>query len=183
MLFVGDPAAVVDIPCEKDDPLTQGMGGGDSGSARLKEEDRLAAVVHSVSVDAWCIPRGALCRTPDGCILPSAAFQGLPAEEATDLCSWQHARVPKNKPWNYNLLHRRDYNYALDFLDICDEDVPGGTCWSVQICAGDEVVVRSLSWPGAVGYHRIGTQHYGWFYLGNGKCNLDLPHMLPSPEY
>lgn len=42
--------------------------------------------------------------------------------------------------------------------------------------------VRSLYWPGFVGFHELNTQNYGWIYIGTGKKNWDVPFMiLPLP--
>lgn len=112
--FSGDPSSAYDVPSEAGDPLAL-------GPSRIKEEDRLAAVIKDISDDSWCVPRAAICRTPDACIKPNPAFQGLPPDEAQDIRSWMHLRKSRNKPWNYNLLNRKDYNYAFDFLDVCGE--------------------------------------------------------------
>lgn len=50
---------------------------------------------------------------------------GLSAEECEDLKSYVHYRKPIQK-WNTNLITRKDYNYALDFLDTIDLDIPAG---------------------------------------------------------
>ncbi|KMQ92708.1 radial spoke head protein 9-like protein [Lasius niger] len=91
----------------------------------LKEEDRLAAVVESITEDATIIPRGAWFKCPNGDVIENPSFEGLCASDASHLKSYLHARSPKEK-WNTNLLSRPDYNYALDFLDSIDMDVPRG---------------------------------------------------------
>lgn len=91
----------------------------------LKEEDRLAAIVESITEDAAIIPRGAWFKCPNGDVIENLSFEGLCASDASHLKSYLHARLPKEK-WNTNLLSRPDYNYALDFLDSIDLDVPQG---------------------------------------------------------
>lgn len=90
----------------------------------LKEEDRLAATVESITEDAAIIPRGAWFKCPNGDVIENPSFDGL-REDASNMKSYLHARPPKEK-WNVNLLSRPDYNYALDFLDSIDMDVPQG---------------------------------------------------------
>lgn len=94
-------------------------------SKELKEEDRLAAIVESITEDAAIIPRGAWFKCPNGDVIENPSFEGLCALDASYLKSYLHARSPKEK-WNTNLLSRPDYNYALDFLDSIDLDVPQG---------------------------------------------------------
>jgi radial spoke head protein 9 len=48
-------------------------------------------------------------------------------EDVDSLCSFQHYRIPWNDT-NSNLLIRCDYNYAIDFLDTIDSDIPEGRC-------------------------------------------------------
>lgn len=91
----------------------------------LKEEDRLAATVELITEDAAIIPRGAWFKCPDNSVIENSNFEGLCATDAAYLMSYLHARPPKEK-WNTNLLTRPDYNYALDFLDSIDMDVPQG---------------------------------------------------------
>lgn len=91
----------------------------------LKEEDRLAATVESIMMDAAIVPRGAWYKYPNGDVMENPSFNGLCMTDASQLRSYQHARPPKEK-WNTNLLTRPDYNYSLDFLDSIDMDVPQG---------------------------------------------------------
>jgi len=91
----------------------------------LKEEDRLAATVELITKDAAIIPRGAWFKCPNGDIIENSSFSGLCEVDASNLKSFLHACSPKEK-WNVNLSSRPDYNYALDFLDSIDMDVPQG---------------------------------------------------------
>ncbi|XP_034187436.2 radial spoke head protein 9 isoform X2 [Osmia lignaria lignaria] len=91
----------------------------------LKEEDRLAATVELIREDAAVVPRGAWFKCPDGDCIENLGFEGLTINDASYLKSYLHARPPQQK-WNTNLLTRPDYNYALDFLDTIDLDVPPG---------------------------------------------------------
>jgi len=91
----------------------------------LKEEDRLAATVELIMMDAAVIPRGAWYKCSNGDVFENPSFSGLSVADASQLNSYLHARPPKEK-WNTNLLTRPDYNYALDFLDSIDMDIPQG---------------------------------------------------------
>lgn len=75
--------------------------------------------------DAAVIPRGAWFKCPNGDVVENLSFEGLNAADAHYLKSYLRARPPHQK-WNTNLLTRPDYNYALDFLDTIDLDVPEG---------------------------------------------------------
>lgn len=91
----------------------------------LKEEDRLASTVDSITKDAAVIPRGAWYKCPNGDVIENPSFEGLCATEASCLKSYLHAYPPKEK-LTTNLLSHPDYNYATDFLDCIDMDVPQG---------------------------------------------------------
>lgn len=52
-------------------------------------------------------------------------YPGLPVDESRELKNYVHYRRPVQR-WNTNLLTRKDYNYALDFLDSVDIDLPKG---------------------------------------------------------
>ena len=58
-----------------------------------------------------------------------------------------------------------------DFLDSIDQDCIKGS-WSLQTDESKtEVTVRSMVWPGYVGYHRTNSGVFGGVYMGTGvKC-------------
>ncbi|XP_015436949.1 PREDICTED: radial spoke head protein 9 homolog [Dufourea novaeangliae] len=143
----------------------------------LKEEDRLAVTVDLIRENAAVIPRGAWFKCPNGDITENLSFEGLNSADATYLKSYLHARPPIQK-WNTNLLTRPDYNYALDFLDTIDLDVPQG-CWSLQLLQGKRLaILHSLYWPGMTFFHKLNTPHYGFLYFGHGKKNMDVVFMV-----
>lgn len=72
------------------------------------------------------VPRGGLFKQSNGTHVHSHAFEGLSLEDADELCCFQHYRLPQ-QDWNTNLMARVDYNYAIDFLDTIDKDIPSGT--------------------------------------------------------
>lgn len=178
--FQGDPALVIDILCEKDDPILNKMFGDVNTTRPLKEEDRLSSTINFINEDTLIVPRGALFKRADAVVVENLAFTGLTIQESREQKSYLHFRESRQK-WNTNLLTRRDYNYALDFLDTVDMDIPQG-CWTIQIFEGRNVLVRSLYWPGMIFYHMLNSMYYGCLYLGNGKKNLDIPFMLPVIE-
>ncbi|XP_014600639.1 PREDICTED: radial spoke head protein 9 homolog [Polistes canadensis] len=143
----------------------------------LKEEDRLATIVETITEEAIIIPRGGWFKCPNGDIIENLAFEGLNEVDALNLKSYQHARPPQQK-WNTNLLTRPDYDYAIDFLDTVDLDIPQG-CWNLQLLMGSNLIILyNLYWPGMTFYHKLNTPHYGFLYIGNGKKNMDLPFMV-----
>lgn len=65
-----------------------------------------------------------------------------------------------------------------DFMDSVDTDKIKGS-WSLQTDeSGTEITLRSMLWPGYVGYHRTNSSVFGGVYMGSGiKCH-DLPFLL-----
>ncbi|KAI5745521.1 hypothetical protein M8J76_011725 [Diaphorina citri] len=152
------------------------------GDRSLKEEDRLAAVVHAITVEAFVLPRRALFKVPDkiGSVVYNKYFQGLNDREATRLQNFVHYREPRNK-WNTNLVQTSAANYSTDFLDSVDEDIPKNKSWCL-VQSYDQMIVlsKSLYWPGSVFFHVLDTPRYGNCYFGFGIKNYDLPFMLSS---
>ncbi|XP_054265450.1 radial spoke head protein 9 homolog [Macrosteles quadrilineatus] len=145
-------------------------------SSELKEEDRLAATVQLISDEAAIVPRGGLFKQTDGTCVHSRAFEGIKLEDADSMCSFQHYRAPRHD-YNTNLMIRCDYNYALDFLDTIDKDLPAD-CWSAQLVEGDRsIILRSLHWPGLMFFHYLNSPDHGFIYVGQGLRNLDIPFM------
>lgn len=179
--FQGDPALVIDVLCERDDPTVNRQFGDRDVVKKLKEEDRLAATIFLINEEARIVPRGALYHSPDNLVVENLTFEGLNALDARELQCYLHFRPPRQK-WNTNLLTRKDYNYGLDCLDTINVDIPPG-CWTLQIHGGNMMVVKSLFWPGMVMYHYMDTPFYGVVYIGYGKKNLDVPFMLPTIDY
>lgn len=51
--------------------------------------------------------------------------------------------------------------------------------WSIQTDeSGTEITIRSLLWPGYVGYHRTNSTVFGGAYMGNGIQVHDLAFLL-----
>lgn len=180
MNFLGDPSLVIDLLIEVDDPILPGKR-KKKETRKLKEEDRLACVVKFITEEVGIIPRGALYRRPDGLVVDNKSFEGLPTLEAREIQTFLHTRSPLQK-WNTNLLTRDDYNYAMDFLDPLDIDIPEG-CWEIQITQDEEMVVlKSLYWQGLVFFHKLRTTQHGYVYFGHGKKSFDCTFLL-SPFF
>ncbi|KAF5302391.1 hypothetical protein FQA39_LY10430 [Lamprigera yunnana] len=157
--FQGDPALVIDVLIDKDE-ITLGKVLCAPLIRKIKEEDRLSATIYFINEDAAAVPRGGLFKRHDCLVVENVNFEGLSHLDAQEIKCYLHYRVPRLK-WNTNLLTRVDYNYALDFLDTLDMDIPEG-CWSLQQCVGDSLVIlKSLYWPGFVFYHYVETTQYG----------------------
>lgn len=148
---------------------------------KLKEEDRLASVVHQIIKEAGVVPRGALFKNPEGVVIENLSFEGLSTLDAREIKSFQHFHIPTRKV-NTNLLTRDDYNYAIDFLDPLDIDIPEG-CWQIQITQDeDKVILKSMYWPGLMFFHQLRTPHHGFIYFGYGKRSVDSAFTL-SPFF
>ena len=65
-----------------------------------------------------------------------------------------------------------------DFMDsICNDTIKNS--WSIQCDeSGTEITVRSLVWPGYVGYHRTNSCIFGGAYMGSGIRVHDLVFLL-----
>lgn len=143
----------------------------------LKEEDRLASVVYQIIEEAGVLPRGAIFKKPDGVVIENLSFEGLSTLDAREIKSFQHFRLPTRKI-NTNLISRDDYNYAIDFLDPLDIDVPEG-CWQIQITDDEEsVILKSMYWPGLRFFHKLRSPKHGFLYLGYGNRSVDSAFQL-----
>lgn len=145
---------------------------------KIKEEDRLACVVHMMMRESAIIPRGVLYRQVNEgrAVIYNPCFRGLTHLDASQLKNFQLFRYPLNNR-NYNLTKREDYNYQTDFFDTLDDLVPPNSV-SLQITDRDVCLIRSLKWPGSVFYHKLNTPYQGFFYFGNGLKNWDLLFMM-----
>jgi len=75
-------------------------------------------------------------------------------------------------------LEKDDAIFQKNFLEDISQDQPLG-CWSIQKdSAGLIAMLRNISWPGYVAFHRHGTREFGQIYIGEGIKNADLPFML-----
>lgn len=142
---------------------------------KIKEEDRLACIVHFLMSESALIPRGVLYRQVNRCVTYNPCFRGLTSLDASKLMNFQLFRFPLNNR-NFNLTKREDYNYQTDFLDTIDDLVPAQS-FSIWINDRDVCHVRSLKWPGMILYHKLNTMYQGFFYFGSGRENLDLLFM------
>ncbi|XP_069704381.1 radial spoke head protein 9 homolog [Periplaneta americana] len=180
--FQGDAALQLDVnikyPIEVDYASNEKESSEEPLSEVLKEEDRLAATVALISDESAVVPRGALLKRTDRCVVQNLAFKGLSSAEAQQLNSYQHYRIPQQR-WNTNLLVRQDYNFAIDFLDTIDIDISAERCWSLKFQQGGQFsTLQNLYWPGMIFYHSISTSDHGFIYIGNGRKNMDLPFMI-----
>ncbi|XP_028137996.1 radial spoke head protein 9 homolog [Diabrotica virgifera virgifera] len=178
--FQGDPSMIIEIVIEQDETLISGKR-KQPEIRKLKEEDRLASTVYLIMEESAVIPRAGIFRQPDGVIVNNLGFEGLHLLDAREWSSFLHLRVPTRKQ-NTNLLTKDDYNYATDFLDPIDNDIPEG-CWMIQITQSEDLVIlKSMYWPGLIFFHNIKTPKHGFIYFGHGKKCLDVPFML-SPFF
>lgn len=146
----------------------------------LKEEDRLAVVVKSITDESFVLPRRALFKVPNkiGSVVFNKYFQGLNESEAMRMQNYVHYREPRAK-WNMNLVESSAANYSTDFLDPVNEDIPKNKSWALLRSYDNTIVFsRSLFWHGSMFFHLVDTPLYGNCYFGYGLKNYDLPFML-----
>lgn len=174
--FQGDPAIVLDVLIEKDE-INFGEPLQEACIRKLKEEDRLSATIHMINDEAAVCPRGALYKRADNVIVENATFEGLTYLEACEIKNFLHFRRPQKK-YNSNLLTRDDYNFAMDFLDPLDIDIPEN-CWIQNFTAEEHLIIlKTLFWPGMNFYHFLATSRHGFVYFGNGLKCMDVPFFL-----
>ena len=92
----------------------------------LKEEDRLSCAVRRISQEAFIVPRGAFVKKTNGYVIPNDMFMGIGTDEIKEKMNFFHFRIPLNN-WEENLQFRDDYNYAVDFMDPINKDIPQGS--------------------------------------------------------
>lgn len=65
-----------------------------------------------------------------------------------------------------------------DFMDPISHDPIKGS-WSIQTDESKtEITIRSLLWPGYVGYHRTNSTIFGGVYMGSGLRANDLQFII-----
>jgi radial spoke head protein 9 len=93
------------------------------------------------------------------------SFKGLDLKGLTDLNNYQHFRAPQTKE-KQEFIARDDALFHFNFLDPVVGDLPKGS-WSLQTDSSKtNSTVRSLLWPGFVGYHRANSNIFGYAYFG-----------------
>jgi radial spoke head protein 9 len=142
----------------------------------IKEEDRLACIVHLIATESATVPRGSLYLQHNQCVTVNPFFRGLTASEASQLKNFQLLRNPINNRME-NLTKRENFNYLTDFFDTIDDVFPG-RCFTIRTNDREICMIRSLKWPGMVFCHKLNTPHQGFCYFGNGRENLDLMFMI-----
>jgi radial spoke head protein 9 len=182
-VFKGDPALLIEPGAVADEE-----GGGDEEAEaaaaadankpqKLTELDRLALVTQEIDFDTSAVPKGAHALNESHTVVQSNDFKGLGLTEATDLKKYVHFRAPTSVA-ALRALARSDVQFYADFLDPLEGDLPKG-CWAVrQDPSVSLVTLRSLCWPGYIGYHIPGTKQFGGLYFGYGQKNRDLPFIL-----
>jgi radial spoke head protein 9 len=141
-------------------------------SKKIKEEDRLAVLVHLIMIESAIHPRGLLYRQLSGCVTYNPCFRGLSRIDASEMKNFQLFRGPLNNQ-NLNLAKREDYNYQTDFFDTID-DLSPKKCFSFSINERNVCLIRSLLWPGMTFFHKLNSKQQGFFYFGNGRKNLNI---------
>ena len=98
-------------------------------------------------------------------------------DDALKTENWLFLRKPEDK--EIINLHERDEAFLNDdFLDKVSNDCPKNA-WSVHLDAtGTVCTLKSHLWPGLYCYHRCKTNQNGFFYMGDGLRNSNLPFMV-----
>lgn len=68
-----------------------------------------------------------------------------------------------------------DSVFNFDFFDKIENQ----TYWTILVNSSQTLgTIRSLVWPGYLGYHFFGKKTFGGLYFGNGLKQVDLPFYL-----
>lgn len=141
------------------------------------ELDRLALVVAMISDDCNVVPLGAYIMIPTHELVLNPNFRGLKVQEAKNFDNYLHLRSPKDSEKKILVESDKALERA-DFMDEISKD-PIKQSWSIQTDeSSTEITIRSLLWPGYVGYHRTNSCVFGGAYMGTGICVHDLVFML-----
>ena len=96
------------------------------------------------------------------------------------MCSldcWQFTRDPCD-PEIKGLIDRDEAVFNDNCLDCVAKDFPKCS-WSIQTdVTGTVATLKSQLWPGLYAYHRCNTSIHGYFYMGDGIRNGNLPFMV-----
>lgn len=149
-------------------------GKGAEGVPAYHEVDQLAAVVAEIDFYTSVVPAGAYVADPCHKVVSNRNFTGLTTAEATDATNYFHFREPVDKVAvrsSDGLIKPTEF---LDRIGSVAENV-----WSIQLReTEDEVVLRSLQYPGYTFCHKVGTGQFGGVYVGDGQQNKDIAFML-----
>lgn len=141
---------------------------------KIMEEQRLACTVWKITNESAIVPRGAVVSSAEGTIILNSFFHGLKQEQAKLLSNYQYYREPQNK-LQHNLLKRSDYNISIDFLDTLEDLVPVNKSIAIHFERNKEIVfLKSLHWLGMCCYHELESETFGFYYIGDGRKNLDI---------
>lgn len=142
----------------------------------VTELDRLAYVVSQLQ-QSFAVPRGSMKHTPLGNVISNEGFKGLSKDQMQSLDHWQFTRDPKD-PEIKGLIDRDEATFNENCLDCVGKDFPKNS-WSIQMdVTGTVSTLKSQLWPGLFSYHRCNTPIYGYFYMGDGIRNANLPFMI-----
>lgn len=137
----------------------------------------MSILIHLVDHDCQVVPLGAFTMLPTHELIRDPAFRGLKMDQATNIQNYAHLRAPEQKDKQILICTFRlnwECDKALersDFLDTLDQDRLKES-WSIQTDESKtEITIRSLLWPGYVGYHRANSSVFGGVYMGTGiRC-------------
>ncbi|EGR29932.1 radial spoke head protein, putative [Ichthyophthirius multifiliis] len=192
-LFTGDPKTVI-IPLKEEEEAPPAdanqeeiqekapVDSDEDENPKVKpkpftESDRLAYIIRAIENDCSLVPVGALKLTPSHELRYNDSFKGLSLKEVNQISLYQHFRAPQTQE-KKDFISRDDAIFHFNIFDPIHNDLPKG-CWSLQTDSSKtNATLRSLTWPGFVGYHRANSRIFGYCYIGNGLKNCDLPFLL-----
>ena len=141
------------------------------------ELDRLSLLVSLVSHDCNVVPLGAYRMIPTHELVQNPDFRGLKVAQSKNPENYLHLRAPEQQTKKI-LIESDKALEVFDFMDSIDSDTVKKS-WSIQSDeSGTEITIRSLVWPGYVGYHRTNSTMFGGVYMGNGIQVHDLAFLL-----
>ena len=139
----------------------------------LTELDRLTTVVAAIENDCQICPVGSFKMTPEHQVRRNEAFRGLAGSDGLRLDNYLHFRNVQDEAKRAELdLPTAPFNSR--FLESISDDQPQGA-WALQLDERrNQVMVRSLQWPGYQFFHRLNSNSFGAVYIGDGLKNLEI---------
>lgn len=191
--FTGEPQRKLKQPSEDEDqneaqnePSEKGSQEENENNSEVSEEeevkvppkelveiDRVKYVVYSIENDCQIAPLGAFKMTSQHQVRRNEAFRGLEQNNCLSLSSYVHFRNVQSE-YNKAALDLPSAPFNKNFLESISGDKPKG-CWNfLNTQPSQNVLGRSLLWPGYHFYHHLGSNKFGSIYIGDGLKNLEL---------
>jgi len=136
----------------------------------LREIHRVSYLVQTITEESLLVPKGSFALNYNENLIYSKDYNN-PWKELRSLDNYCVFKKPKGDSiMRYMALRSKDNN--IDFLE--DSKDAGSKFTILQDHLGVTYFVKSIVWPGFVGYLRANSNVLGFIYFGYGLKNSDL---------